>query len=145
MPSTGKGERVEALLQDSGRRPKALPPECEHEHCAMPQGSPNKGKGEHGVPPQRDLDEGALATWDPGGKPARKDTIESKGPVEAMDAAPGIVTHKKSCTKPSQSGSTVTRGQPCTLTHALSIPSCHQGVHLLFVSRPIERAWRCSG
>ena len=133
MPSTGKGERAEALLQDSRHRPKALPLEHKHERRAMPQGSPNKGKGERGAPPQRDPDEGALATWDPGGKPAKKDTIESKGPVEAMDVAPGIVAHKKSCTKPSQSGSTVTRGQPRTWYPSSIIPSHHQGVHAPFV------------
>jgi len=60
---------------------------------APPQGSPKEGKhesgrealqqSEHEVPPRRDPNEGALATWDPGGKYPRKQIFEAKGPVEA--------------------------------------------------------------
>ena len=73
--------------------------------------------------------------------------LKSKRPVEAMDVVLGIVAHKKntSCAKSSQLGSTVIRGQPCTLAHAFTIPSCHQGVHPLFILRPIERALRHPG
>ena len=51
MPSTGKGECVEALPQDSGRTPKVLPPECKLKVDVLPQGSPNKGKSSCDAPP----------------------------------------------------------------------------------------------
>ena len=51
MPSTGKGKRAEALPQDSGRTPKALPPERELKVDMLPQGSPNKGKSARDAPP----------------------------------------------------------------------------------------------
>jgi len=127
MPSTGKGERAEALPQDSGRTPKVLPPEYKLEVDALPQGSPNKGKSARDAPPQRDPSVGALAIWDPGGRPLRERTLEPKGPVEAMNiapgidapqqnVAPGIVAHKKTpgCAELNQSASTIPKSQPCT-------------------------------
>jgi len=127
MPSTGKGERAEALPQDSGRRPKALPPEREHEHHTIPQGGPNEGKSMRDAPPRRDPSVGAPAIWDPGRRPPGVDIAKSKGPVEAMNitagidapqrnVALGIVAHKKTpgCAESNQSASTVPKSQPHT-------------------------------
>ena len=127
-----KGElEVGALLQECTNKGNCKPswPSREMSHKAIP----STWEG--------------VALWDPGGRPSREQILNSKRPVEAKDIAPGIVTHKKNpgCTKPSQSGSTVMRGQPCTFTYVPSIPSCHQGVHLLFISRPIKRAWHHPG
>jgi len=113
--------------------PEALAPWAQdkagrgHEVNVPPQRSPNKGKSKHNVPPRRDPNEGALTTWDPGGRMPKGQILKSKRPVEAMDIAPGIVAHKKNtgCAKSSQLGSTITRGQLCTLAHAFTIPSCH--------------------
>ena len=48
---------------------------------------------------------GALAIWDPGGRPPRERTLNLKRPVEAMNIAAGIIAHKKNtgCAKSSQS------------------------------------------
>ena len=132
--------------------PEALAPRAQdkaghgHEVDAPPQRSPNKGKSERNVPPRRDPNEGALTTWDPGGRMPRGQILKSKWPVEAMDVALGIVTHKNSgCVKSSQPSRTTTSSQPCTLAHAFTVPSCHRGVHPLFVLRPIKRAPCCPG
>ena len=65
---------------------------CVHE---MPQGSPNEGKSERDTSPRRDPKEGALASWDPGGKSTRKQILKSKRPVEAKDIAPVIDARNK--------------------------------------------------
>jgi len=44
---------------------------------------------------QADQTEESLVAWDPGGKLAEEEIVETKGPVEAMDTAPGIDTHNK--------------------------------------------------
>jgi len=57
---------------------------------------------------RRDPNEGALATWDPGGKYLRKHVFEAKGPVEANESE-----HARQQSKPgrpkNQSGSTIMR------------------------------------
>ena len=99
--------------------------------------------------PQGNPKEGALVAWDPGGKLAGEDTAESKGPAEAKkDTTAGIDAHKKNpcCAKSSQSGCTIrNRDDHAPLQPSIIVPSCRRGVHLLFVSRTIERAPRCPG
>jgi len=77
-PQGDAGHEVERLLQEVEQELDALPRKGEHGVNASPQGSPKEGKhesghealrqSEHEVPPQRDPNEGALATWNPGGK-----------------------------------------------------------------------------
>ena len=66
-----------------------------------------------------------------------------------IDAA-GIVTHKKNpcCAKSSQcqSGCTIrNRDDHAPLHPSITVPSCHRGVHPLFVSRTVKRALRRPG
>jgi len=59
---------------------------------------------------------GRLVAWDPEGKPAREEIVETKGPVEAHENdMVGIDTHNRTPGS-SQSGNTTMRGQPCTLS-----------------------------
>ena len=113
---TGKGKCAEALPQDRGPTPKALPPERKLGVDMLLQGSPKEGKSKCDAPLQRDPNKGALATWDPGGKPPIEDLLKLKGPVEAKDIAPGIVAHKKipGYAELNQSASTIPKSQPRT-------------------------------
>jgi len=109
---------------------------------------------EHAMPPQRDPNMGAMALWDPGGRPPGDDIVESKEPVEPMDiaagtdapqeiVAPGIVAHKKNpgCAEVESVCQHHHPEEPTThLYPSIIVPSHRQGVHLLFILRPIERA-----
>jgi hypothetical protein len=112
-PSRGEGKRTDTLPPGE-RMVKAMPQKVERNPEALsrkrelkrPEALPPDGERERGTTPQGNPNEGALVAWDPGEKPAGEDTVDSKGPVEAMGIAagidapqrnvtPGIVTHKK--------------------------------------------------
>jgi hypothetical protein len=98
----------EALLQKGEHNPKALSRKRELERCPdkgerepvwLPGEAPRADKGAVDMPPREPPHEAVLSTWegrgpwDPGGRPLRKYIAKSKGPVEAVDIAPGIDAH----------------------------------------------------
>jgi len=80
---------------------------------------------------------GRLVAWDPGGKPAREEIVETKGPVEVNENdTVGIDTCNRT-PRSSQSGNTTTRGQPRTLlSPCICRPIPLLILHLISVSRP---------
>ena len=96
-PSRGEGKHTDALLHGK-RKAKAIQQKVERNPEALsrkrelkrPEALPPDGERERGTTPQGNPNEGALVAWDPGEKPAREDTVDLKGPVEAMDIAAGI-------------------------------------------------------
>src|SRR5712691_4202785 len=105
-----------------------LPPKGGHNHNVKPQGSPNKGKREGERPdvlPRKDPKVGALAIWDPGGRPAG---VEAKRPIEAnKNNVAGIIARKTKQEKPGhtkyQLGGTIIRNRPRTLGHTVLLLS----------------------
>ena len=94
-PSRGKGKRTEAPPQGT-RMVEAMPLKGKHRREASQQGNPNEGEHEPDWAPREvprehipSTWEGA-APWDPGGKPPRERTLNTKRPVEAIDIALGI-------------------------------------------------------
>ena len=88
---------------------------------------------------------GALAIWDPGGRPPRERTLEPKGPIEAMNialgidapqqnVALGIIAHKKTpgCAESNQSASTIPKSQPCTSHPSSWAPIVKEPIHFPF-------------
>jgi len=91
-----------ALLKDGERKPKVLPLKGKHmPEALLARDAECRGEalrqGCHklDVPSRADQTEESLVTWDPGGKPAEEEIVKTKGPVEAMDTAPGINAHNK--------------------------------------------------
>jgi len=121
-----KGEcNTEALSRK--RELERRPNEGERKSVRLPREAPRRDEGalemppqnhqrEHDATPQGNPSVGALSIWDPGGRLPGDDIVESKGPVEAMDIAPGIVAHKKTpgCAESNQSASTIPKSQPHT-------------------------------
>ena len=96
LPGKRKLGPPEAPPQRGRHNSKVLPPDGERECGTTPQGNPNEGDCEPSWP-LRELSHKAMpstwegaAPWDPGGRLPRERTLNSKGPVEAMDIAPGI-------------------------------------------------------
>jgi len=166
--------KVERLPREGKRkleRPEAVPPDGERERGTMPQGTPNEGICKPGWPPQEPAHEAVPTTsegqgpWDPGGRPPRERTLDSKRPVEAMDIVPGIVAHNKTTWRAStparkqktpgrpknqSEGGTFRNKQlrtwgpyPYPLIHRPGLLSSRSS--FVFISRPIERALRRPG
>ena len=141
------------------REIKILPRKGKLKAEALLQGGPNKGKSAHDAPPRRDLSVGALPLWDPGGRPPREQTLNSKRPVEAMNIAAGInAPQQKRCSghhRPQENPwlyrSGVSLSVPLQGANHAPLSLFHHSKLLLsrspptFVSRPIQRAWHCPG
>jgi hypothetical protein len=144
-PQEGEQE-LKVPLHKGRRKPEALPPERERERRMTPQGSPNEGELEPSWPPRVSSHEVVLSTWeglspwDPGGKPLREYIFESKRPVEATAIAwDNRRPQQEKPDESSQSGNTITKGQPRTLAHAPIVPPCRREVHPFFGFRGPSR------
>jgi len=144
------------------------PTEGQHRPEALLQGTPDKGKYKPDWVPQEVSHKDILSSWkgvplwDPGGRPPRKQTLEPKGPVEAMNItaginaphqniALGIVAHRKNpgCAGVESVCQTTLKSQPHTCYPFFHHPMPPPPSQFIFVLRPIERALcrsgRCQG
>ena len=83
-------------------------------------------------PPRRDPNEGALTTWDPGGKLPEEGSVKSKRHVEAIDIVPGIDAHIRTnlaTSRPVRSGTPSSQNGHAPWAIPTVIPSHRQEVH----------------
>jgi len=119
LPQKGKHNPEALSCKRKVEHPEAPPPDGEREHGTMPQGTPKEGTCKPSSPSRQPSHDVVLSTWegpgpwDPGGGPAGERTIDSKGPVEAMNTTPGTVAHNKTTRR----ASTPARKQRRTWSH----------------------------
>ena len=93
LPPSECNMQAQRSLTEGKQNPKALPPEGEHKHSTMLQGSPNEGEYQPGWLLQELLCEEVLSTWEglgpcnPGGRLPREHIVDLKRLVESRTKA----------------------------------------------------------